>query len=80
MALLSAAPRAAGTMVLTRLTLTDFRSYAAAEMAPDAGLTVVAGPTGAGKTNLLEAIHTTVVGPGPDRGGMTECPGPGRPG
>ena len=49
-------------MVLTRLTLADFRSYAAAEMTPDAGLTIVAGPNGAGKTNLLEAIHTTIVG------------------
>jgi DNA replication and repair protein RecF len=49
-------------MVLTRLILADFRSYAAAEMTPDAGLTIVAGPNGAGKTNLLEAIHTTIVG------------------
>jgi DNA replication and repair protein RecF len=60
---LRAAPRAAdATMELTRLTLTDFRSYAAAELVPDAGLTVVAGPNGTGKTNLLEAIHTTIVG------------------
>ncbi len=60
---LRAAPRAAeATMVLTRLKLVDFRSYAAAEIEPDAGLTVVAGPNGTGKTNLLEAIHTTIVG------------------
>jgi DNA replication and repair protein RecF len=60
---LRAAPRAAdATMELTRLTLTDFRNYEAAELTPDAGLTVVAGPNGTGKTNLLEAIHTTVVG------------------
>jgi DNA replication and repair protein RecF len=59
---LRAAPRAAATMVLTRLALFDFRSYAAAEIAPDAGLTVVAGPNGTGKTNLLEAIHTTITG------------------
>ena len=52
----------AATMVLTRLALFDFRSYAGAEMTPDAGLTVVAGPNGTGKTNLLEAIHTTIVG------------------
>ena len=50
------------TMVLTRLALFDFRSYAAAEITPDAGLTVVAGPNGTGKTNLLEAIHATIVG------------------
>lgn len=60
---LRAAPRTAdATMELTRLTLTDFRSYVQAELAPDPGLTVVAGPNGTGKTNLLEAIHTTIVG------------------
>jgi DNA replication and repair protein RecF len=60
---LRAAPRtSAATMVLTRLALVDFRSYAEAEIAPDPGLTVVAGPNGTGKTNLLEAIHTAIVG------------------
>ena len=34
----------------------------AAELSPDPGLTVVAGPNGTGKTNLLEAIHTTIAG------------------
>ena len=44
-------------MRLTRLWLTDFRSYASAELEPAAdGLTVVVGPNGEGKTNLLEAI------------------------
>jgi len=44
-------------MRLERLWLTDFRSYASAELvpAPD-GLTVVVGANGQGKTNLLEAI------------------------
>jgi DNA replication and repair protein RecF len=61
---LSAAPRTAGaiTVALTRLTLVDFRSYAAAELTPDAGLTVVAAPNGTGKTNLLEAIHVAITG------------------
>ena len=49
-------------MLLTRLGLTDFRSYADAELEPDAGLTVVAAPNGTGKTNLLEAIHLAITG------------------
>jgi DNA replication and repair protein RecF len=49
-------------MRLTRLSLTDFRSYPAAELHPDDGLTIVAGPNGAGKTNLLEAVHVAVTG------------------
>lgn len=47
---------------LTRLTLENFRSYAAAELRPDPGLTVIAGPNGAGKTNLLEAVFIAVTG------------------
>ncbi|HET9689510.1 MAG TPA: DNA replication/repair protein RecF [Acidimicrobiales bacterium] len=44
-------------MRLERLWLADFRSYAAAELAPDPdGLTVVVGDNGEGKTNLLEAV------------------------
>ncbi len=49
-------------MELTRLALTDFRSYAAAELMPEPGLTVVAAPNGAGKTNLLEAIGVAITG------------------
>ena len=60
---LRAAPRVAGAgMVITRLALTDFRSYLSAELLPEPGLSIVAGPNGTGKTNLLEAIHTTIVG------------------
>jgi DNA replication and repair protein RecF len=61
---LRAAPRPAASAVvdLTRLSLTDFRSYASAALEPDAGLTVVAAPNGTGKTNLLEAIHATITG------------------
>jgi DNA replication and repair protein RecF len=49
-------------MELTRISLTDFRSYVDAELTPDPGLTVVAAPNGAGKTNLLEAVHVTITG------------------
>ena len=62
---LRAAPRPTASrhpMELSRLSLTDFRSYRAAELEPDPGLTVVAAPNGAGKTNLLEAIHATITG------------------
>src|SRR2546423_2956054 len=44
-------------MVVTRLRLRDFRSYAGADAALGPGLTVVHGRNGAGKTNLLEALY-----------------------
>ena len=43
-------------MQLDHLWLTDFRSWPAAELGLGAGLTVVRGRNGAGKTNLLEAV------------------------
>ena len=49
-------------MRVTRLLLEDFRSYAGAELLPDERLTIVAGANGAGKTNLLEAIHVAIAG------------------
>jgi DNA replication and repair protein RecF len=49
-------------MIATRLTLRDFRSYAAAEVQLGPGLTVVSGRNGAGKTNLLEAIYFACTG------------------
>jgi DNA replication and repair protein RecF len=47
---------------VTRLTVRDFRSYEAAELRPGAGLTVIAGRNGAGKTNLLEALYFACTG------------------
>jgi DNA replication and repair protein RecF len=47
---------------LVRLQLEQFRSYAAAELVPDPGLTLIAGLNGAGKTNLLESIWVAVSG------------------
>jgi DNA replication and repair protein RecF len=42
---------------LTALRLTDFRSYARAELALRPGATLFLGPNGQGKTNLIEAVH-----------------------
>lgn len=52
-------------MRLARLALEHYRSYRAAELHPDPGLTIVAGPNAAGKTNLLEAVHVAVTGRSP---------------
>ena len=43
-------------MLITRLWLGDFRSYAELELPLGAGLTAIRGPNGVGKTNLLEAL------------------------
>jgi len=45
------------SLVLTRLLLTDFRSYRSLEVFPDKLLTVVVGPNAAGKTNVIEALQ-----------------------
>jgi DNA replication and repair protein RecF len=49
-------------LFLSRLVLTDFRSYAALTWRPAARIAVMTGPNGSGKTNLLEAI--SLLGPG----------------
>jgi len=41
---------------VTYLALTDFRSYASAELELEPGVTAFVGPNGQGKTNLVEAI------------------------
>lgn len=43
-------------MHVTRLALTDFRSYAAAEIALEAGPVAFIGANGQGKTNIVEAV------------------------
>ena len=43
-------------MRLTHLEVTDHRNISHAELHPDPHLTVLCGPNGQGKTNLLEAI------------------------
>jgi DNA replication and repair protein RecF len=47
-----------------RLTLTHFRNYRAASVAPDRDMVVLVGPNGAGKTNCLEAISFLSPGRG----------------
>ena len=49
---------------IRRLTLTNFRSYRAAQIEVGAGPIVLVGPNGAGKTNLIEAISFLTPGRG----------------
>lgn len=43
-------------MHLTRLALTDFRSYPSVDVTLEPGVTIFNGPNGEGKTNLVEAV------------------------
>jgi DNA replication and repair protein RecF len=49
---------------VSRLTLTDFRSYASATIDPGPGFVLLSGDNGAGKTNLLEAVSMLTPGRG----------------
>jgi DNA replication and repair protein RecF len=49
---------------VSRLTLTDFRSYASAIVEPGPGFVLLFGENGAGKTNLLEAVSMLTPGRG----------------
>src|ERR1700704_4472898 len=49
---------------ISRLTLTNFRSYRAAQIEFGAALVVLSGPNGAVKTNLIEAISLLAPGRG----------------
>ncbi len=51
-------------LAVTRLVLSQFRSYAQAELATSARPVVLAGPNGAGKTNVLDAISLLSPGRG----------------
>jgi DNA replication and repair protein RecF len=57
---------------ISRLTLSNFRSYHAANVAVGGDLVVLVGPNGAGKTNLLEAISLFSPGRGLRRADMGE--------
>jgi len=49
---------------VSRLTLTDFRSYPAVTIAPGPSFVLLSGDNGAGKTNLLEAVSLLAPGRG----------------
>jgi DNA replication and repair protein RecF len=55
---------AATRLAVTRLQLTNFRSYATGQLATAGGSVVLAGPNGAGKTNILDAISLLSPGRG----------------
>ena len=57
---------------IRRLTLTNFRSYHAAQLDIGAGPVVLTGPNGAGKTNLIEAISLLAPGRGLRRATLDE--------
>jgi DNA replication and repair protein RecF len=63
----SPAPERVGkesALSVTRLRLTNFRSYSSVEIAASGAPVVLAGPNGAGKTNLLDAISLLSPGRG----------------
>jgi DNA replication and repair protein RecF len=51
-------------LAVTRLTLTNFRSYASGEIATSGRPVVLVGPNGAGKTNVLDALSLLSPGRG----------------
>jgi DNA replication and repair protein RecF len=57
---------------VSRLTLTDFRSYASATIEPGRGFVLLFGENGAGKTNLLEAVSMLAPGRGLRGAGLSE--------
>jgi DNA replication and repair protein RecF len=57
---------------IRRLTLTNFRSYHAAQIGAGAGPVVLNGANGAGKTNLIEAISLLAPGRGLRRATLDE--------
>src|SRR5260370_36468473 len=52
-------------MRVARLLIEDFRSYARVERAIAPGVTALVGRNGAGKTNVLEAVHLIARGDSP---------------
>jgi DNA replication and repair protein RecF len=57
---------------LSRLTLTDFRSYSSATIEPGSGFVLLFGENGAGKTNVLEGVSLLTPGRGLRGAAMSE--------
>src|SRR5512142_3347094 len=57
-------PERAHKLAVTRVQLTNFRSYASAEITVSGRPVVLAGPNGAGKTNVLDALSLLAPGRG----------------
>jgi DNA replication and repair protein RecF len=49
-------------LIVSQVSLRDIRSYSRLELALEPGLVLVTGRNGAGKTNLLEAVHVATQG------------------
>ena len=73
------APEESGTHI-RKLTLTNFRNYAAVSLDFSPGLVAFSGDNGAGKTNLLEAISLLAPGRGLRRASYAEMAREGQPG
>ena len=67
-------PDLGGPVILSRLTLTEYRNYQALTWRPSARLQVITGPNGSGKTNLLEAISLLVPGRGLRNAKLADLP------
>ncbi len=67
-------------MTLTRLSLSNLRSYEDAVIVPGPGFVVLTGENGAGKTNVLEAISLLVPGRGLRGAKLSEVAKVGGPG
>ncbi|MBC2776142.1 DNA replication/repair protein RecF [Parasphingopyxis marina] len=67
-------------MSVSRLALTDFRSYPQALVEPGDGFVVLTGENGAGKTNILEAVSLLAPGRGLRRAKLSEMARQGGPG
>ena len=56
-----------------RLVLSDFRSYAALDLAVEGDMIALTGENGAGKTNILEALSLLTTGRGLRRSDLADC-------